>query len=188
MKAPELLRDSIFTNIMRGGGPFPPTGGERYMLYATPFAQRCMIVRAMKGLENAIDVVLVEPVYSRTRPEDENDKHEGWLIAPGVDPVFGARTLSDVYDQATPAGHEPSPRFTIPLLIDSKQRLIQTTSHVRSRECSVLSLTPSRSTLRWTCTLPHIDAIDVMNASMQSTLTFGVYRCGFTVSQDVYNT
>ena len=35
----------------------------------------------MKGLENAIGMTVVHPTLVRTRPNDENDMHCGWVFA-----------------------------------------------------------------------------------------------------------
>ena len=43
------------------------------------------MVRHMKGLQNAISMSVVHPVWERTKPDDENDTHKGWVFGePGV--------------------------------------------------------------------------------------------------------
>ena len=54
---------------------YKPEAG-RYHLYiawACPWANRCAMVRQMKGLESAIGLTVVHPTWERTRPNDEND-------------------------------------------------------------------------------------------------------------------
>src|SRR5436309_2486192 len=84
-----------------GNTPYPAVAG-RYHLYislACPWASRTLIVRNLKGLEDAIGLTIVDPV------RDE----QGWAfrdpsgkIAPGApfestDPVNGFHYLSEAY-------------------------------------------------------------------------------------------
>jgi glutathionyl-hydroquinone reductase len=43
------------------------------------------MVRALKGLEQAIGVTVVHPVWQRTRPNDPNDLHTGWFFGKAID-------------------------------------------------------------------------------------------------------
>lgn len=55
----------------------------RYHLYislACPWANRCLAVLKMKGLDECIGHTVVHPTWQRTRPGDENDKHAGWAF------------------------------------------------------------------------------------------------------------
>ncbi|MGR3433425.1 MAG: hypothetical protein ACU0CO_00845 [Shimia sp.] len=97
-KAP--LRDRI-------GGP--ETG--RYHLFAAwncPWAHRVLLGRAVLGLEDAIGVSYALP----RRTED------GWVFAPGDEPLFGAAALHGVYARH-PGGY--TGRVTVPLLWDTRE-------------------------------------------------------------------
>jgi glutathionyl-hydroquinone reductase len=98
----------------------------RYHLYvslACPWASRTVIVRKLKGLENAIDMTVVDPI------RDE----KGWAfrdpsgnIPPGVpfestDPINGFQFLSEVYKAADP-GY--GARVTVPVLWDKQTKRI----------------------------------------------------------------
>ena len=116
---------------------FKPEAG-RYHLYiqwACPWAHRCAMVRKMKGLENVIGLTVTHPCWQRTRPDDENDPHAGWIFGePGVgvvsvsgngnfafddvtpDPHFGAKFVRDIYEKCT----DTRVTFSVPILFDTK--------------------------------------------------------------------
>ena len=39
-----------------------------------------MMVRALKGLEDVISCTIVHPTWQRTRPDDPDDQHFGWVF------------------------------------------------------------------------------------------------------------
>jgi glutathionyl-hydroquinone reductase len=99
---------------------------DRYHLYvslACPWASRTVIVRKVKGLEDAIGMTIVDPI------RDE----KGWAfrdpsgnISPGVpfestDPINGFRFLSEAY-KATDPGYDA--RVTVPVLWDKQTKRI----------------------------------------------------------------
>src|SRR4051794_19976114 len=86
---------SGFRNWIRkdGSTPFKPEKG-RYHLYiswACPWANRTMILRSLKGLEDAISFSVVDPVWDA----------KGWRFAEGAgnipDTVNGCTHLIDIY-------------------------------------------------------------------------------------------
>jgi putative glutathione S-transferase len=90
---------------------FPAEKG-RYVLYISyvcPWAHRAIIVRALKGLEDFVELVEV----------DARDPTHGWYFSghrgPDRDPVSGARWLKELYLRADP---NYTGRITIPLLWD----------------------------------------------------------------------
>ncbi len=94
-----------------GEGGFPAESG-RYHLYvslACPWAHRTLIVRALKGLDEAISVSVVDPLMGA----------EGWVFgdSPGAGPdtVNGATRLYEVYLRADP---HYTGRVTVPVLWD----------------------------------------------------------------------
>src|SRR5215218_8299022 len=90
----------------------------RYHLYislACPWAHRTLIVRKLKGLEDAIGLSVVHWLMLE----------KGWTFAagPGVvpDPILGARYLYEVYAAART---DYTGRVTVPILWDKETRTI----------------------------------------------------------------
>jgi glutathionyl-hydroquinone reductase len=139
---------SVFRDFVTddGSSQYPAEAG-RYLLYvsyACPWASRyaklpkqqwymtpagclrcrCLAVRALKGLQEAVAVAVTSPVWERTKPEQ--DEHTGWVFDtsfPGAtsDPMFGARTLREVYEKG---GGSRSQKFTVPVLFDTRTKQI----------------------------------------------------------------
>ena len=108
-------QETTFRGHIAVGGEYPPEAG-RYLLYvsyACPWAHRTLIVRALKGLEAAVDVVAVHPLM----------RDDGWTFAEGdkvdADPVFGAAALKDIYKQVD---EHYTGRVTVPVLFDRETR------------------------------------------------------------------
>ena len=100
-----------------GSTPFPVESG-RYHLYvslACPWAHRSLIVRNLKGLQQAIGVTVVDPVRDQ----------RGWAFREGeghgADPINGFQFLSEAYDVSRP-GYRG--RVTVPVLWDKQSRRI----------------------------------------------------------------
>jgi putative glutathione S-transferase len=100
-----------------GSTPYPAIAG-RYHLYvslACPWASRTVIVRKLKGLEEAIGMTVVDPV------RDER----GWAFRDGPgyssDPINGFKFLSEAYS-ATDLNFDG--RVTVPALWDKETKRI----------------------------------------------------------------
>src|ERR1700730_1121216 len=108
-----------------GSTPYPAVAG-RYHLYvslACPWASRTLIVRNLKGLQDAIGLTIVDPV------RDDN----GWAfrdpsgkIPPGTpfestDPVNGFHYLREAYVATDPNFNQ---RVTVPVLWDKEIKKI----------------------------------------------------------------
>ncbi|HEY0346067.1 MAG TPA: glutathione S-transferase family protein, partial [Solirubrobacteraceae bacterium] len=154
----------------------------RYHLYvslACPWAHRTLVVRALKGLEDAIDVSIVDPI------RDER----GWAFrdVPGAtgDRLHGWSYLSSAYDASDP-GYEG--RISVPVLWDTRtERIVNNESAdivVMLNEAfdafaahPEVDLYPSE--LR--------DEIDELNRVVYATVNNGVYRAGFAPTQEDYD-
>ena len=130
-----------------GVGGFPAEQG-RYHLYvslACPWAHRTLIMRRLKGLENAVSLSVV---HWRMR-------ERGWTFTPGPcvtgDPVNGAETLSQVYVAAEP---HYTGRVTVPVLWDKARRTIVSNDPPKSFACSTAPSTASER--RRATTIPHL--------------------------------
>jgi glutathionyl-hydroquinone reductase len=110
----DAFRDWISTD---GSTPYPAAAG-RYHLYislACPWASRTLIVRNLKGLQNAIGVTVVDPIRDA----------RGWAFREGPghsrDPMNGFAFLREAYE-ATERNFDG--RVTVPVLWDKERRRI----------------------------------------------------------------
>lgn len=171
-----VREDSTFRGEVTADGSsgFPAAAG-RYHLYvslACPWAHRVLIVRALKRLDAAIGVTVVEPVWGP----------EGWTFA-APDPHEGARHLHQLYTVARP---DYTGRATVPILWDTVTRTIV------CNESSVLMRTLNRAFDAFGD--PTVDLypeplradIDAVNALVYERVNNGVYRTGFATTQAAY--
>ena len=114
VRAQAVFRDEVSADTR---APYPAAPG-RYRLYvslACPWAHRTLIVRALKGLTDAIPVTVVNPIMGP----------DGWAFggAPGCDPdpEMGARYLYELYARSRP---DYTGRVTTPTLWDRETRMI----------------------------------------------------------------
>jgi len=162
-----------------GEGGFAAEAG-RYHLYvslACPWAQRTLIYRALKGLE---DLIPLSVVHWRML---EN----GWTFAPGPgvipDPIHHAEYLYQVYQAADPAY---TGRVTTPVLWDRRRGTI-----VSNESADIIRMfnrafdgVGARAGDYYPVGLRA--EIDVLNERIYATVNNGVYRAGFATSQSAY--
>jgi putative glutathione S-transferase len=163
-----------------GSSGFPAVAG-RYHLYvslACPWAHRTVIVRKLKGLEDAIGMTVVDPIRDDL----------GWRFGdgPGVerDPLNGWSYLAEAY-RATDAHYHG--RVTVPVLWDTQtktivsnndddiMRMFETEFNALARD-NDLDFYPEE----------HRAEIEALNAEIYETVNNGVYRAGFATEQAVY--
>jgi putative glutathione S-transferase len=162
----------------RGQVEAPEAG--RYRLYvslACPWAHRTLIVRAMKGLEDALPISVVNPLML----------DHGWTFdpAPGTiaDP-YGARYLYEVYTRAQPSY---SGRVTVPVLWDTREETI-----VNNESSEIIRMLATAFDALATRPLhdlyppAHRTEIDELNARIYATVNNGVYAAGFATKQAPY--
>ena len=97
---------------------FPAERGRYalYMNYGCPWAHRTSIVRALKGLEDVIQMI----------PTDFDLTANGWTFtgkngSQGKDPLYGFSGLKELYLMVDP---EYTGRYTVPCLFDKKTETI----------------------------------------------------------------
>mgnify|MGYP002632904642 CR=1 FL=1 len=170
------------------GSPGPSgVGGYRaeagryhlYVCHACPWAHRTMILRAVKGLEDAIGVSVVNWFMGE----------QGWSFEPGdgvvPDPVWNVRFLHELYSRsdATFTG-----RVSVPVLFDLETKTI--VSNESSEILRMFNSAFDAFSLR-----PELDfypeplraEIDAVNARVFDTINAGVYKAGFAIEQDKYD-
>ena len=163
-----------------GSSGYPAVAG-RYHLYvslACPWAHRTVIMRKLKGLEDAIGMTVVDPV------RDER----GWAFRNGPDysedPINGFAYLSEAYTATDPAYHG---RVTVPVLWDEQTGRIVSNSDddiLRMLECEFDEVARYHDLDFYPPELR--DEIDRVNALIYDTVNDGVYRAGFATSQRAY--
>src|SRR5690554_1076244 len=162
-----------------GAGGFKAEAGG-YQLYVSlpcPWANRVLIFRALKGLEDMISVSVVNPYMGQ----------HGWTFepAPGViaDPVDDARYLFEVYLRAS---REYTGRVTVPVLWDLKSNTIvnnESAEIIRMLNSAFDGVGAAQGDYAPAELLPQIDAI---NAEVYDAINNGVYKVGFATQQEVY--
>ena len=156
------------------GNPYRPAAG-RYSLYVglgCPWAHRTLVVRALKGLEDAVSVSLASPSPS-----------EGvWVLDQEQE---GCRTLPDLYELAEP-GYDG--RCTVPVLWDKETKMI-----VNNESAEIIVMLNSE--FNEFAKNPTLDLypeelrenIDMWNEKIYHSVNNGVYRCGFAQTQEAYD-
>jgi glutathionyl-hydroquinone reductase len=183
-----IRKPSTFRNwITKDGNPGPTgTGGfiaekDRYHLYislACPWAHRALIYRAIKGLENIITISSVNALM----------KSKGWTFEEGLgvipDKINNKKYLYEIYLQVDPLYEG---RSTVPILWDKKKSTI-----VNNESADIIRMLNS--------SFDDVDAlegdyypikyrskIDKMNDYIYNNINNGVYKSGFSTTQDAYD-
>ncbi|MFP9193281.1 glutathione S-transferase family protein [Natronosalvus vescus] len=160
---------------------FQPEAGRYhlYVSYACPWAHRTLVVRALRGLEDAISVSVVDPY----RGED------GWQFTPEkegctVDHVHDADYLRELYVRADP---DATCRVTVPVLWDTKEDTI-----VNNESAEIIRLLDTAFddlATRDVDLYPegYREEVDRIIESIYEPINNGVYRAGFATNQEPYD-
>ncbi|MFB9807961.1 glutathione S-transferase family protein [Haladaptatus pallidirubidus] len=161
---------------------FPSESGRYhlYVSYACPWAHRTLVTRALKGLEDAISVSIVDP-YRRD---------DGWEFSPErsgctADTVNGTEYLRDVYTEADP---EFTGRVTVPVLWDKRKETI-----VNNESADIMRMldTAFDSVAERDVTFypeAYRGEVDETIEAIYEPVNNGVYRAGFADTQSAYET
>jgi putative glutathione S-transferase len=163
-----------------GAGSYPAAAG-RYHLYichACPWAHRTMIVRALKGLDDAIGVSVVNWFMGE----------HGWTFEPGngvvSDPLWNVRYLHELYSRADPTF---TGRVSVPVLLDLETKTIVSNEsadivRIFNRAFDAVAREPELDLYPE----PLRTEIDAINARVFDTVNAGVYKAGFAIEQEKY--
>lgn len=162
----------------RVGSAEHPVEAGRYHLYvshACPWAHRTLVTRALRGLEDAIGVTVVDPHMGA----------QGWPIAESdPDPYHpDAKYLHDVYRAAR---SDYTGRVTVPVLWDRERATIvnnESREIMRMMNVELEPLAKRGPTLAPEALRPRID--EVLSAIYEP-INNGVYRAGFATTQRAY--
>jgi glutathionyl-hydroquinone reductase len=172
--------DAAFRDVVSNDGStaFPAERG-RYHLYgslACPWVHRCVLVRRLKGLEDAIGYTALDPV------RDER----GWRFSErDPDPLHGWSFLSEAYEATAPGWTGP---ITAPLLWDTATaRIVNNESReiMEILDTAFASLGDPAAPALYPEHLRR--EIDELDAWIYAEVNNGVYKAGFAASQDAYD-
>ena len=175
-RMPTKFRDRITAD---GSSGFKAEAG-RYHLYVSlgcPWAHRTLIMRSLKGLQEAIGLSIVAPIMSG----------KGWVFSeePGAipDSVDHAEYLQEIYLKADP---KFTGRITVPVLWDKEKGTIvnnESREIIRMFNLEFDSLAKSQTDFHPQKLRAKIDeTID----AIYSPINAGVYGAGFATTQEVY--
>ena len=163
-----------------GSGGFKAEAGRYhlYVAYICPWASRTLMARKIKGLEDVIDITVVEPELT----------DQGWRFGNGFpgaqsDPINGATYLHEIYTRAEPSY---SGRATVPVLWDKKTGTI-----VNNESADIIRM--FNSGFGALASGPDLypedlaESIDALNQMIYPGLNNGVYRAGFATTQIAYD-
>jgi putative glutathione S-transferase len=179
--------ESQFRNWVTADGSTGPSGGSgfeatagRYHLYvslACPWAHRTLIMRALKDLQDIIDVSVVSPLML----------DQGWTFArdegSSGDLAAGRRYHYEVY---TAADADYSGRVTVPVLWDKERNTIvnnESAEIIRMLNSAFNALTGNTADYYPEALRSDIDA---WNERIYPAINNGVYRAGFATTQEAY--
>lgn len=182
---------SKFRNFVTADGSAGPTGdggfkaaADRYHLYvslACPWAHRTLIFRKLKGLEDLIDVSVVDFLM----------RENGWTFqvsdAEDEDLIGDKLNQRDLMHQVYTAANDTyTGRVTVPVLWDKQQQTIvsnESADIIRMFNSAFNDLTDNH--VDYYPKALHAD-IDAINERVYNDINNGVYKAGFATDQKVY--
>ena len=203
-----IRAESYFRNFISGTDSVYKPEKDRYHLYiayACPWANRTLLARNMKGLQDVIGLSIVHPTWQVTKPEDPEDEHKGWVFRKPTDsplsntkgygsiPCDGCvedyvnhcRTVRELYEKCLPEGITTV--YSVPVLWDKKTGTI--VNNESSEICEMFN-----DSFQDLAKCPNVDLypkdkkneIDELNEWIYNDITNGVYKC-LAKSQEVYD-
>jgi putative glutathione S-transferase len=182
-------QEANFRNWITADGSAGPSGTSgfkaetgRYHLYvshACPWAHRALIFRTLKGLDDLIDISVVNP----------DMLGDGWTFQTDFngatgDTLFGLPFARDIYTRAVP---DFTGRVTVPILWDKAQNTIVSneSSEIIRMFNSAFDAVTGNTDDYWPSELHP--QIETLNARIYDTLNNGVYKSGFATTQEAYD-
>ncbi|KAI7998781.1 Glutathionyl-hydroquinone reductase YqjG [Camellia lanceoleosa] len=156
-----------------------------YVGLPCPWAHRTLIVRALKGLEDAVSVSVASPGLDGSWEFQHRDIPDTDRVVPGLDNANGRKTLREVY-RLRRGGYDG--RSTVPMLWDVERKEV-----VCNESYDIIEL--FNSGLNRLAKNPDLDLsppslkkkIEDWNRIIYPNVNNGVYRCGFAQSQQAYD-
>ncbi|MDC0714649.1 glutathione S-transferase family protein [Stigmatella sp. ncwal1] len=160
-----------------GGFRAEPGRYHLYISWACPWAHRTMILRSLKGLEEAVSFSVTHWKMAA----------HGWSFEPGegvvADPLQGARYLYELYVRSDP---HYTGRVSVPMLWDKKLNRI-----VNNESADILRMFNSAFNAVGARPGDYYPErlrgeIDAVNTRIYNTVNNGVYKAGFASTQQAY--
>lgn len=199
--------DSTFRDWVGKDVPAETGRYHLYISYACPWANRCLSTIALKGLDDVISVSVVHPVWQKTKPDEDN--HVGWVFVDPTDPplanqdghgsfscqgcipdtINNCKTVRHLYDVSIKHKENiPTKKFTVPILWDKK-----TQSIVNNESSEIIQMINDE--FNEFAKNPDVDLypkeykteIDAVNEWIYNDINNGVYKCGFSHTQEAYD-
>ncbi len=158
--------------------PAEPGRHHLYVSLACPWAHRTLIMRRLKGLEDAIGMSVVHPYMG----------DQGWQFGeyPGAtgDRLYGAEYLHQIYTRARP---DYTGRVTVPVLWDRHHETI-----VNNESAEILRMLNREFAAIADPAAPDYypealrEQIDAINEPIYHRVNNGVYKAGFATEQAPY--
>jgi putative glutathione S-transferase len=162
-----------------GSSDYPAAKG-RYHLYvswACPWAHRTIIVRSLRQLEHVVGMTVVDPI--------RDDR--GWAFRDGpghtLDPLNGFKFLSEAYIATNPNFQS---RVTVPVLWDSEAKKIVSNSDDDIMRMFNEAFKPFTNSSVDLYPKDLRQEIDELNEFIYEKVNNGVYRSGFSTTQQAY--
>ena len=173
-----VRQSSVFTQRITDAQSAVEQGLRLYVAYICPWATRTLIARSLLGLEQAIELKVVEPQLGDL----------GWKFGsfPGAT-KSGIEGVEFTHQLYTITDDQYTGRATVPILWDMQNNKI-----INNESSDILHIFNEdlRSIHHSDINLYPIELqedIDAFNDSIYESVNNGVYRAGFASSQQAYN-
>jgi putative glutathione S-transferase len=166
----------------RGGFKAEPDRYHLYVAAVCPWANRAIVLRALKGLQNVISMTTLMSTMSEG----------GWTFPSSADavprtepdPLYSSSYLYELYSRADP---KCNGRATVPVLWDKQEQTI-----VSNESSEIIRML--NTAFNAFADNPELDLypeslrseIDEVNTLVYESVNNGVYKCGFATSQSAY--
>ncbi|CAH8323084.1 unnamed protein product [Eruca vesicaria subsp. sativa] len=170
---------------------FPSLASSDLHLYVglpCPWAHRTLLVRALKGLDDAVSVSVASPGQDGSWEFKDNNNvpvRDKDKLVPGLDKVNRCRNLMEVYKSRS-GGYDG--RCTVPMLWDLRKNDVVCNESYDIIEFFNSGLNEFARNPNLDLTPPELKGkIQSWNQIVYPKVNNGVYRCGFAQSQEAYD-